>query len=325
MVISECGHGLRSTKWEAPNWGKANPLPFEIISLLELMVDLINRGKIILDPSHNPYPVTYHDPCNLSRSCGMTEEPRFCLKRACLDFREMTPNRADSYCCTGGGGAMSMTEYAQRRLEVAKVKADQIKAVGAAICATACHNCVDGLSDLIKKYGLKYDYEDGKSKLVTVCNVCELVANAIVIPKETPKTAKHVKDEIKGKKILVIDDEPDFVEFLKTFLEDNNFSVVTASDGEKGIEKAKAEKPDLITLDITMPGKSGVQVYRDIRSTPEIAGIPIFIITAVIDFRQLMYQKTVQAPDGFLNKPIDNDVFLMTVNKILEKSVKKSH
>jgi Fe-S oxidoreductase len=62
MVISECGHGLRSTKWEAPNWGKANPLPFEVISLLELMVELINTGKIILDPSRNPYPVTYHDP-----------------------------------------------------------------------------------------------------------------------------------------------------------------------------------------------------------------------------------------------------------------------
>jgi CheY-like chemotaxis protein len=72
-----------------------------------------------------------------------------------------------------------------------------------------------------------------------------------------------------------------------------------------------------------MPGKSGIQVYRDIRSMPEIGNIPIFIITGVVDFRQLMYQKTVQAPDGFLNKPIDEDVLLLTVNKILEKTVKK--
>jgi Fe-S oxidoreductase len=322
MVISECGHGLRSTKWEAPNWGKANPLPFEIISLLELMVDLINTGKIILDPSRNPHPVTYHDPCNLSRSCGMTEEPRFCLKRACLDFREMTPNRADSYCCTGGGGAMSMSEYAGRRLEVATVKAEQIRETGAAICATACHNCVDGLSDLIKKYEVKFEYPDGKLKPVTAPNVCELVAEAIVIPKEVPKTAKQIAEEIKGKKILVVDDEPDFVTFLQTLLEDNDFEVITATSGAAGLEKARSEKPDLITLDVTMPGKSGVQVYRDIRSDPDISHIPICIVTGVVEFRQLMYQKTVQAPEGFLRKPIDNDVFLATVNRILEKSAR---
>ena len=320
MVISECGHGLRSTKWEAPNWGKANPLPFQIISLLEVMVDLINRGKIILDPSRNPHPVTYHDPCNLSRSAGITEEPRFCLKRACLDFREMTPNRADSYCCTGGGGAMSMSEYTQRRLEVAKTKAEQIKTTGAAIVATACHNCIDGLSDLIRKYDLKYDFGDGNLKFLTAPNVCELVGEALVIPRELRKVAREPREEIKGRKILVIDDEPDFVIFLQTLLEDNGFEVVTAADGATGLAKAKAEKPDLITLDISMPGKSGVQVYRDIRSNPETEDIPVFIVTGVVDFRQLMYQKSVQAPEGFLNKPIDNDVFLMTVNKILEKS-----
>ena len=322
MVVSECGHGLRSTKWEAPNWGKANPLPFQIISILEVMVDLINRGKIILDPSRNPHPVTYHDPCNLSRSAGITEEPRFCLKRACLDFREMTPNRADSYCCTGGGGAMSMSEYAHRRLEVAKTKAEQIKATGAAIVATACHNCIDGLSDLIRKYDLKYDFGDGNPKFLTAPNVCELVGEALVIPRELRKVAREPREEIKGRKILVIDDEPDFVIFLQTLLEDNGFEVVTAADGATGLTKAKAEKPDLITLDISMPGKSGVQIYRDIRSNPETEDIPVFIVTGVVDFRQLMYQKSVQAPEGFLNKPIDNDVFLMTVNKILEKSAR---
>jgi len=288
------------------------------------MVDLINTGKIILDPSRNPYPVTYHDPCNLSRSCGVTEEPRFCLKRACLDFREMTPNRADSYCCTGGGGAMSMSEYAGRRLEVGTVKAEQIRATGAAICATACHNCIDGLSDLIKKYELKYEYPDGKLKPITVPNVCELVAEAIVIPKEVPKTARQIVEEIKGKKILVIDDEPDFVAFLQALLEDNDFEVATATSGAAGLELAKSEKPDLITLDVTMPGKSGVQVYRDIRSDPDISHIPICIVTGVVEFRQLMYQKTVQAPEGFLRKPIDNDVFLATVNRVLEKTARNS-
>jgi Fe-S oxidoreductase len=181
MVVSECGHGLRSTKWEAPNWGKANPLPFPIVSMLEVMVDLIESGKLTLDPSRNPLPVTYHDPCNLSRSSGITEEPRICLRASCADFREMVPNRTDSFCCTGGGGALSMVEYAKRRLSVSKIKADQIRATGAAFVATACHNCIDGLTDVIKHNDLRYEVA-GKNRLLPVKNVCEFVADAIVMP-----------------------------------------------------------------------------------------------------------------------------------------------
>ncbi len=319
MVVSECGHGLRSTKWEAPNWGKANPLPFEIVSLLEVMVDLINTGKIVLDPSKNPHPVTYHDPCNLSRSGGMTEEPRYCIKASCMDFREMIPNRADSYCCTGGGGAMSMAEYAKKRLDVAKIKADQIKATGAAICATACHNCVDGLSDLIKKYEIKYDFGNGKPRLITAPNVCELVANAIVVPEEQEKASKTPRPELKGKKILVIDDEPDMVTYLQALLEDNGYKVVTATDGTSGVAKARGTKPDLITLDITMSGKDGPGVFREIRTDPGTADIPIFVVTGQVDFRQLMYQKTVQSPEGFIRKPIDENTLLMSIRRILDK------
>ena len=320
MVISECGHGLRSTKWEAPNWGKANPLPFEIISILELMVDLINTGKIVLDPSKNPHPVTYHDPCNLSRSAGITEEPRFCLKRACSNVREMTPNRADSFCCTGGGGAMSMAEYAKKRLSVSGIKADQITATGAAIVSTACHNCQDGLTDVIRHHQLKFDFGDGKPKQLKVLNVCEVVADAIVIPKDLPRIKRLPREVTALKTILCVDDSPDILKYLQMLLEDNGYKVVTAHDGIDGMAKAKVHKPDLITLDITMPGKSGVQVYQELRATQDLADIPVFIVTGQVDFRQLMYQKKVQAPEGFMTKPIDEEVFLMTLERLLEQS-----
>lgn len=323
MVISECGHGLRSTQWEGPNWGKANPLPFKIISLLELMVDLINEGKIILDPNQNPLPVTYHDPCNLSRSAGITEEPRFCLKRSCADFREMTPNRADSFCCTGGGGAMSMSEYAAKRLSVGKPKADQIKTTGAAYVATACHNCADGLTDLIKEHALKYEHPGGKAKLLPVLNVCEFVADAIVIPKELKKGPRKPRPETKGKKVLVVDDSPDIVKYLTTLLGDHEYKTVVAHSGSQALSMARAEKPDLITLDIVMPGKSGVKVYEQLREEPDLQGIPVFIVTGEMDFRELMYQKRVQAPEGFMKKPIDEDVFLMTVDKILDAKARR--
>ena len=321
MVISECGHGLRSTKWEAPNWGKANPLPFEIISVLELMVDLIEQGKIVLDPSLNPHPVTYHDPCNLSRSAGITEEPRFCLKQSCSDFREMTPNRADSYCCTGGGGAMSMAEYARRRLDVSKVKAEQIKATGAAFVATACHNCADGLTDLIKANDVRFMFEGGQSKLVPVKNVCEFVAEAMVVETAVKAAPAHRRRSA-GSRILVCDDQPDVVTYLEALLSDNGYKVITAFDGDECVRRARALRPDLITLDISMPGRSGVQVYHALRDPQGgTAAIPVFIITGATDFSQLMYQKTVEAPDGFMRKPISEEVLLMSIERVLQRNL----
>ena len=66
--------------------------------------------------------------------------------------------------------------------------------------------------------------------------------------------------------ILIVDDEPDVAAYLKAFFEDNGFRAVTAADGKQGFEKATAEHPDLITLDITMPEESGVRMFRDLQA-----------------------------------------------------------
>ncbi len=66
-----------------------------------------------------------------------------------------------------------------------------------------------------------------------------------------------------GKKILVIDDEQDMVTFLSTLLEDNGYEVATASDGEVGLEKVKSLKPDLVSLDLLMPNKTGIKMFRN--------------------------------------------------------------
>jgi Fe-S oxidoreductase len=70
------------------------------------------------------------------------------------DFVEMTPNRQDNYCCGGGGGMLSMSEYGERRVASGRIKADQIRATGAKIVATPCHNCADQLIELSKVYKL---------------------------------------------------------------------------------------------------------------------------------------------------------------------------
>jgi len=84
----------------------------------------------------------------------LTEEPRELLELVVEEFVEMYPNRAENFCCTGGGGAMSMSEYTPKRLKSAVVKANQLKDTGTSVVVTSCHNCVDGLTDLIKHYEL---------------------------------------------------------------------------------------------------------------------------------------------------------------------------
>ena len=169
LVMSECGHGYRSTRCEGANWAGMD-IPFAMESSVETMLRYLESGRIRVDKSRNPEPITFHDSCNNARSCGMIEEPRMLISRTCQDFREMYPNRSENYCCTGGGGAMSMSEYTPRRLKSARVKADQLRATGAKLVATSCHNCVDGLTDVIKHYKLDM-------KVVQLVN---LVAKALV-------------------------------------------------------------------------------------------------------------------------------------------------
>ncbi len=121
------------------------------------------------------------------------------------------------------------------------------------------------------------------------------------------------------KKILVVEDEPDMLNFLSTFFQDNGFEVLTATDGKECFEKAKDDRPDLITLDITMPEESGVRAFRNIQETPETKDIPVIIITGISkDFKRFIHtRKKVQPPVAYMEKPIDSSELLAKVNEIL--------
>lgn len=171
LVLAECGHGFRSVRWEAPEWlGRETPFP--VRSFLELMVDYLRAGRLRLDPGLNTERVTLHDPCNLVRGGGVIEEQRYLLERAVSDFVEMVPNREHNYCCGGGGGLLAASEYAARRIESGRPKAEQIARTGAKVVATPCHNCIDQLLELNLHYKLG----------VEIKTVGEVVADAIVWP-----------------------------------------------------------------------------------------------------------------------------------------------
>ena len=121
------------------------------------------------------------------------------------------------------------------------------------------------------------------------------------------------------KTILVIDDEPDVRDFITTILEDNGYATMSADDGGQGIDKVKEHRPDLVTLDITMPEKSGVRFYRDMKESDEWKDIPIIIITGIAsEFEKFIStRKQVPPPEAYVSKPIDPKEILKLVKKFI--------
>ncbi len=121
------------------------------------------------------------------------------------------------------------------------------------------------------------------------------------------------------KTILIVDDEPDVAAYLQAFFEDHGFRVLTASNGREGFEMAMAERPDLITLDITMPEESGVRMFRDLQGDENTSGIKVIIVTGVShEFKRFIEsRKQVRPPDAYFEKPIDRDALLSKVNELL--------
>jgi Fe-S oxidoreductase len=171
-VLAECGHGSRAFRWEAPNYLQKS-FPFEVLTSVELLAEYISGGKLKLDKKLNKELITLHDPCNLVREGGIVDQQRYILKHAASNFIEMTPNGIDNFCCGGGGGQLAMSEYNERRMKIAGIKADQIRKTGASIVVTPCHNCVDQLMQIDNKFKLG----------VKVKTLAEIVADAIVLEK----------------------------------------------------------------------------------------------------------------------------------------------
>ena len=316
LVMSECGHGYRSTRCEGQNWGQTD-VPFEMESSVITMLRYVKEGRIKVDKSKNPGPVTFHDSCNNARSCGLTEEPREMLKLVCEDFREMHPNRAENFCCTGGGGAMSMSEYTPLRLKSGRIKADQLKATGAKVVVTSCHNCVDGLADLIKHYDLDIEV----TQLVNLVSEALVVPEKIAVPEEVERPV--AAPALEGYRILLADDEPDILAFFTTVLEDNGAEVIQAKDGDEALEMLRKEKPNLLCLDLSMPGKDGGEVFETLRKDPELEETRVLIITGKPELRRLIYDRPGPPPEGYLDKPVDEETLVLNARKILELAHKE--
>ncbi|MGD9254042.1 MAG: response regulator [Holophagae bacterium] len=122
---------------------------------------------------------------------------------------------------------------------------------------------------------------------------------------------------LSGYKILVVDDDEEIRIFLTTLFEDEGAAVFEAEDGDGAISQAGKSAPDLITLDVSMPGKNGVEAFTELREDPSTEEIPVCIITGHPEFRQVIYDRPVTPPEGFINKPCDPDHVVETLHRIL--------
>lgn len=126
-------------------------------------------------------------------------------------------------------------------------------------------------------------------------------------------------------KIIVVDDDQDIRDSLQAILEAQQYTVATAADRNEGMEKIKAEKPDLAILDVMMSSwQDGFDMSRELKKDPEFKDMPILMLTGVkdktgIDFKSSAGDPTWLPVDGFLDKPVDPNTLLAEVAKLLSK------
>ena len=177
ILIGECGHASRTAKYYVPtHCGGKDALP--VINIMEYTYQVLQEGRLKLDPNVVTERVTYHDPCNIARQKWIIEQPREILKAFCKNFVEMTPNRENNLCCGGGGGTVSIDEIRPYRTAVSgKLKADQVRATGAKYLVAPCANCKKQLRELMEDQGVDCE----------VVGLHDLIYKAIIFdkPKQT--------------------------------------------------------------------------------------------------------------------------------------------
>lgn len=122
-------------------------------------------------------------------------------------------------------------------------------------------------------------------------------------------------------KVLLVDDDPDFLDATRQILMAHRYDVITAKDGAEGIAKAKYESPDLIVLDVIMPGKDGYTVCYELRKLEQTRPIPIIMLTAVgQQLSKPEYAVDIaidHLADDYIDKPVDTQVLIKKIEKHL--------
>jgi len=118
------------------------------------------------------------------------------------------------------------------------------------------------------------------------------------------------------KRILIVDDEEGIVKVVKMYLEHHDYEVITASDGQEGLERAKTEKPDLIVLDLMLPKMDGYKVCGLLKRDTRYAKTPVILFTAKTQEKDVKLGEEVGA-DAYITKPFEPEVLLSKIEELI--------
>jgi CheY-like chemotaxis protein len=126
-----------------------------------------------------------------------------------------------------------------------------------------------------------------------------------------------MSEGVMGATILVVDDEQDIRTYLRTLFTKHGYNVETASNGEEGLTIAQQTRPDMIFLDILMPKRTGIMAYRRFKKDPDLAEVPVVILTGLSQYRSFFAQdfEQVPHPEAFVEKPPEPDKLLELVRQ----------
>ncbi|MBN2567964.1 MAG: (Fe-S)-binding protein [Deltaproteobacteria bacterium] len=154
IVMGECGHAFRGAVYDGPKWLGWKEPPVPLIHAIQFYYELIRDGKVKIVKKFKE-PVTVQDPCNVVRGRGLGKMLRYIMDAVCEDFRDVSPRFEHNYCCSAGGGVINCGPiWKSARVEGNRAKAEQLKATGAKVVVTPCHNCHSGIEDIINYYKL---------------------------------------------------------------------------------------------------------------------------------------------------------------------------
>jgi len=117
-------------------------------------------------------------------------------------------------------------------------------------------------------------------------------------------------------RILIVDDSPTEIYTISSMLEKNNYTVLKAENGEDGVNLAKKENPDVILMDVVMPGLNGFQATRQLTRDPETSHIPVIIVTTKDQETDKLWGER-QGAKGYLTKPVDEKTLIATIKQVV--------
>jgi two-component system alkaline phosphatase synthesis response regulator PhoP len=135
------------------------------------------------------------------------------------------------------------------------------------------------------------------------------------------RVVRKQEEKMSKGNILIVEDDHQTMKLIKFILEKEHYSTISAKDGEEGLQMAREKKPDMIVLDLMLPGMDGYRVCEILKANPKTKETPILVLTALdtgVDFEKALEKKA----DWYITKPFEPEHLLKRVNYLIEKRKK---